>query len=88
MLRMSSHERKIEAFRSHYFLQTGKKLDDEILLILIKISEVHADLKRDNRKSRPQFSSGWDYFVYGMGTIVTATILACLFIALYLIIHH
>jgi len=88
MPRISNYDKKIEAFRSYYLMNTGKNLDDELLHIIIKISEAHADLKKDIRANKPAFYSVWDYFVFGLGSIVTASILATLFILLFLILHQ
>jgi hypothetical protein len=46
MPQMSRYDKKLEIFRSHYFTNTGKKLDDELFYIIIKMREVHADLKK------------------------------------------
>jgi hypothetical protein len=87
MPEISRYDRKVEAFRSHYFMNTGKKLDDELLYIIIKMSEVHADLKKDIKNNKVVFTSSWDYFLFGLGSLVTATIMACLFILVFLVIH-
>ena len=87
MPEMSRYDKKLEVFRNHYFTNTGKKLDDELLYIIIKMSEVHADLKKDIKSNKVVFTSSWDYFLFGLGSLVTATIMACLFILVFLIIH-
>jgi hypothetical protein len=84
---ISNYNKKLEAFRAYYFMNTGEKLDDELLHIIIKISEAHADLKKDIRSNKLLFSSSWDYFVFGLGSIVTATVIASLFITIFLLLH-
>ena len=84
---MSNYNKKVEVFRAYYFMNTGKKLDDELLHIIIKISEAHADLKKDIKANKLLFSSSWDYFVFGLGSIVTATLMASLFIMVFLLLH-
>ena len=84
---MSNYNKKVEAFRAYYFMSTGKNLDDELLHIIIKISEAHADLKKDINGNKLLFSSSWDYFVFGLGSIVTATVIATLFIMVFLLLH-
>ena len=83
----SNYNKKVEVFRVYYFMNTGKKLDDELLHIIIKISETHADLKKDIKANKLLFFSSWDYFLFGLGSIVTATVLASLFIMIFLLLH-
>ncbi len=61
-------ERLREAFRHHYYSRHGIRLDDELVLLLIRMSEMHRDLRREIRRSpRVAFRHGRDYFWYGFG---------------------
>ena len=50
---MEKYQRLKEDFRHHYFTRYGVKLDDEILIIFIRINEMHRDLKKDIRRTPP-----------------------------------
>ena len=65
---MEKYQRLKEDFRHHYFTRYGIKLDDEILIIFIRINEMHRDLKKDIRRT-PQvhFRNSRDYLWYGIG---------------------
>jgi len=62
------HQRRLESFRLHYYSRYGIRLDDELLLLLIRMSELHRDLRRE-AVGRPQiaFRHPRDYFWYGLG---------------------
>ncbi|MBS1666671.1 MAG: hypothetical protein JST58_04770 [Bacteroidetes bacterium] len=83
----SNYKKKLEIFRTYYKTNTGENLDDELLHIIIKISEAHADLKKDISTKKIVFLSAWDYFMFGLGSLVTATIMSCFFIILFLLLH-
>ena len=83
----SNYSKKLEAFRAHYKINTGANLDDELLHIIIKISEAHADLKKEIKRNKIVFLSAWDYFLFGLGSLVTATVIASFFIMVFLLLH-
>ena len=83
----SNYSKKLEIFRAYYKANTGENLDDELLHIIIKISEAHADLKKEFSEKKIVFYGAWDYFVFGLGSLVTATIIACFFITIFLLLH-
>ena len=78
---MEKYQQLKEDFRHHYFTRYGIKLDDEILIIFIRINEMHRDLKKDIRRT-PQvhFRNSRDYLWYGIGKIM-GIILAILLLA-------
>jgi hypothetical protein len=83
---MDRNERIREEFRHHYHTRHGIRLDDEVVIILLRVAFMHRDLKRELR-SRPvlQFRSGRDYLLYGVGRLAGLSIpflLACIMIAL------
>jgi hypothetical protein len=62
------YKKVVEDFRHYYFMRYNVKLDDELLYIIIRINEMHLDLKKEIRSiERIEFRNGWDYFVYGLG---------------------
>jgi hypothetical protein len=72
---MDRHQRMREEFRHYYYTRHGIRLDDEVLIILIRMAHMHRDIRRELRRSPPlQFKNRGDYFFYGMGR-VTAVIL-------------
>ncbi len=61
-------ERVREEFRHHYYTRHGLRLDDELLLLLMRMSEMHRDLKREvRRRPKLQFRSRRDYLWHGFG---------------------
>ncbi len=59
-----------EEFRHYYYTRHGIRLDDELLLLLMRMSEMHRDLKKEIRRTPPvQFRHGRDYFWYGFGRL-------------------
>jgi hypothetical protein len=86
---MNEYRKILEDFRHHYFIKHGIRLDDEILFFFIRINEMQNDLKHEIRSvPKITFSSGWDYFLYGVGkTFFPAVILCILAVLLYLIKH-
>ena len=87
MAGLSNYSKKLETFRAHYKINTGENLDDELLHIIIKISEAHADLKKEINHNKIVFLSAWDYFLFGLGSLVTATVIASFFIMVFLLLH-
>jgi hypothetical protein len=65
---LNARQRQLESFRHHYYTRYGIRLDDELVLMLIRMSELHRDLRREmDRQPRIQFRSARDYFWYGFG---------------------
>lgn len=78
---MEKNQRIMEDFRHLYFTRYGIKLDDEILLILIRINEMHRDLKKEiNKSPKVQFRNSRDYLWFGIGRIM-GIVLAVLLVA-------
>lgn len=78
---MEKNQRIMEDFRHLYFTRYGIKLDDEILLILIRINEMHRDVKKEiNKSPKIQFRNSRDYLWYGVGRIM-GIVLAVLLLA-------
>jgi hypothetical protein len=86
---MNEYQKKLEAFRHHYFTRYNIKLDDEILYFFIRVNEMQVDLKKEI-KAIPKitFKSGWDYFLYGLGRISIATIITAVITSIILVILH
>ena len=81
-------ERLREEFRHFYYTRHGIRLDDELILLLMRMSEMHRDLRREIRRTpRTAFRHGRDYFWHGFGRLsglaallwALAATLACLF---------
>ncbi len=69
----------MEEFRSHYFLNYGQKLDDEVLYFFIRVNEMQTDLKKQIAAiPKLTFKSGWDYFMYGLGRLTIPSIVVSL----------
>ncbi len=86
---MDKHQRMREEFRHHYFTRHGIKFDDEILILLIRISQMHRDLRREIRRTPPlQFRSGRDYLFYGVGRVAGVTISLLLLVTLLVLIFR
>ena len=50
-----------------YYTRYGIRLDDELILMLIRISELHGDMKKELRtQPRIQFRHARDYFWFGL----------------------
>jgi hypothetical protein len=78
---MEKNQRIKEDFRHLYFTRYGIKLDDEILLILIRINEMHKDVKKEIKNSpKIQFRNSRDYLCYGIGRVM-GIVLAALLVA-------
>ncbi len=75
----------MEEFRHHYHIRYGIRLDDEVLLILMRVTRMHLELRREIRQ-RPilQFRSRREYFFHGMGraagVIIPLLLLCILFV--------
>ena len=68
---LNPRERMLEEFRHFYFTRYGMRLDDELLLLLIRMSELHRDLRKEIRNQpRIQFRHARDYFWHGFGRFV------------------
>lgn len=81
---MEKNQRIMEDFRHLYFTRFGIKLDDEILLILIRINEMHRDVKKEiNKSPKIQFRNSRDYLWYGIGRIM-GIVLAVLLLTIFL----
>lgn len=64
----ANYQKLLEEFRGHYKRKFGVQMDDDILYLLIRINELHKDLKKDiARIPDVRFTSGRDYFLYGLG---------------------
>ena len=64
----NAYRKLVEQFRNHYKDKFGVQMDDDILYLIIRINEMHKDLKRDiNNIPSVIFRTGWDYFLYGVG---------------------
>lgn len=62
------YKKVLEDFRHHYFTKYNVRLDDELLYMIIRINELHFDLKKEIRSiEKIRFRTGWDYFLYGLG---------------------
>ena len=65
---MTQSERQLESFRHHYYARYGIRLDDELILLLVRMSELHRDLRKDlTSQPQIQFRHSRDYFWYGFG---------------------
>jgi hypothetical protein len=83
---MDRHQRIREEFRHHYFIRHGIKLDDEVLMILIRLSQMHRDLRKEIRQMpRVQFRNQRDYFYYGIGRMTGVAIAVLLLLILLLL---
>lgn len=81
----TDYKKLLEKFRDHYKEKFEVQMDDDILYLLIRINELHKDLKKDiENVPKVRFRSGWDYFLYGLGRnwhwTVVATAVAIRFI--------
>ena len=86
---MTNYDKVLEAFRVHYFIKYGVRLDDEILYFFIRTNEMQRDLKKEIRDARkPAFRTGTDYFLYGLGQITAVTLIAAIIFAGFLLIAH
>jgi hypothetical protein len=84
---MDNYQKKVEAFRHHYFTKYQVKLDDEILYFFIRINEMQIDLKKEIKAiPKVTFKSGWDYFLYGLGRISGMAILVAIITSSIIII--
>lgn len=82
----SNYKKLLEQFRAHYKEKFGVQMDDDILYLLIRINELHKDLKRDIKNiPKVRFRNGWDYFLYGLGNWLIRLCIA-LFVALLVFI--
>ncbi len=76
---MTPHERRLEEFRHFYFTRYGMRLDDELILLLMRMSEMHRDLRKEIRNQpRIQLRHGRDYFWHGFGRVTGLLILLLL----------
>ena len=68
---MTPNERMLEEFRHFYYTRYGMRLDDEVLLLLMRMSEMHRDLRQEVRR-RPvlQFRTTRDYLWHGFGRML------------------
>jgi hypothetical protein len=87
---MSRYDRQLESYRHHYYTRYGIRLDDELILMLIRISELHGDMKKELRtQPRIQFRHARDYFWYGFGqyTGFGLLLLACTAAVVWILKH-
>ncbi len=86
---MEKYQRIKEDFRHHYFTRYGVKLDDEILIIFIRINEMHKDLKKEINSSPPvHFRHSRDYLWYGIGRVMGISLAILLLAILMLLIFQ
>ena len=72
---MNDYQKRLEEFRSHYFVRYNLKLDDEVLFFFIRVHEMQFDLKKQiTAIPKLTFKSGWDYFMYGIGRLTIPSI--------------
>lgn len=83
---MKEYQKAVEEFRHHYKIKYDVELDDVTLYFFIRVNEMHTDLKKDiSNFKAPQFKSGLDYFLYGLGNNVKWIFLSLsVLIAIYL----
>lgn len=91
---MNEFQKKVEQFRTHYFIKYGQKLDDEILYFFIRVNEMQVDLRKqmqqlskDIKSERIAFKNGKDYFLYGFGRISGFICITALFIITILLVR-
>ena len=86
---MNDYNKVLEIFRQHYFIKYGVKLDDEVLYFFIRINEMQYDLKKDiSALQEPTFKKGYEYFLYGLGRITGATLIAAVLFTAFLLVAH
>ena len=86
---MDRHQRMMEEFRHYYYTRHGIRLDDEVLIILIRMAHMHRDIRRELRRSAPlQFKNRGDYFFYGMGRVTAVILPVMLLCILFLLLKR
>lgn len=97
---MTDYQKTLEQYRLHYKERHGVTLDDEILYFIVRVAELHVDLRKENKalvddlkneiKSipKPKFKGPWDFFVYGLGNFVNGLIIAATILIVYFTFKH
>lgn len=86
---MNDFQKRIEEFRSFYWIKYNVKLDDEVLFFFIRVNDLQMDLQKQIKEiPELKFKTGWDYFMYGLGKLTIPSIIICLATVLILFLSN
>ena len=78
---------QLDKFRLHYKKRYNIVLDDELLYFMIRVNELHVDIKKDIKNiPKLQYRKSSDYFFYGLGNFVNGSIIAAILIIIYILL--
>ena len=85
---MTEYQKVLEQFRTHYRNEYGINLDDEVLYFFVRVNEMQSGLKKDIRNlPKITFKTGWDYFLYGLGTWLVPAIIVSIMLSVQLALN-
>ena len=85
---MTEYQKVLEQFRTHYRNEYGISLDDEVLYFFVRVNEMQTGLKKDIRNlPKITFKTGWDYFLYGLGTWLIPSIIVSIMLSVQLFLN-
>ena len=88
MKNMTEYQKVLEQFRTHYRNEYGINLDDEVLYFFVRVNEMQTGLKKDIRNlSKITFKTGWDYFLYGLGTWLVPSIIVSIILSVQMFLN-
>lgn len=80
----SDIRKQLDKFRLHYKNKYNIVLDDELLYFMIRVNELHVDIKKDIKNiPKLQYRNRTDYFIYGLGNFVNGSIIAAILVIIY-----
>ena len=86
MKNLTEYQKVLEQFRTHYRNEYGINLDDEVLYFFVRVNELQSDLKKDIRNlPKITFKTGWDYFLYGLGTWIIPSVIVSVMLLVQLL---
>ena len=88
MKNMTEYQKILEQFRTHYRNEYGINLDDEVLYFFVRVNEMQSGLKKDIRNlPKITFKTGWDYFLYGLGTWLIPSIIVSIILSVQMFLN-
>ena len=88
MKNMTEYQKVLEQFRTHYRNEYGINLDDEVLYFFVRVNEMQSGLKKDIQNlPKITFKTGWDYFLYGLGTWLVPSIIVSIMLSVQLFLN-
>ena len=88
MKNTTEYQKVLEQFRTHYRNEYGINLDDEVLYFFVRVNEMQTGLKKDIRNlPKITFKTGWDYFLYGLGSWLVPSIIVSIILSVQLFLN-